>query len=207
MRRGALLVVLASACTPVSQPPTAARRLPEIAWIRSEKLDLDLQEFVLRAHDQDLVFPFRVKLAAPLEQAEIDRLAARGIVFEGEGTDLVALAQPRQVEAFVDSEKVTSASCATPDVAAPTSDEWREKVDPDVRIVYAANSSCWFGVRLGFGTVVTTAVREALEQLGARIDTFDGRSSVAFVPVRAIPAIAGLEYVSAIVPSSRELQP
>ena len=56
-------IVALFGCPEAAPPvePTPARVQPDTSWIKSDKLDPDLQELVLRAYDSDLAFPFRVR--------------------------------------------------------------------------------------------------------------------------------------------------
>jgi hypothetical protein len=202
---GALALIGIVACGEPAMPARApdATSGPDTAWIHSAKLDGDAQEFLLRAYDEELAFPFRVRLAAPLEAADVAALHARGVDVLGEGAEVVARCRPSELESVVASEKVTSAKCAAPPTSSPDDDTWREKVDVDVRTIYAAHSACFTPVLMHFGSEVDADARDELEKRGAVVRTFDARSSIAYVPIRAIPQVAALPFVQSVEPAIR----
>jgi hypothetical protein len=199
---GALGVVACGEAAMPARAPDAASG-PDTAWIHSPKLDGDAQEFLLRAYDEELAFPFRVRLAAPLDAADVAALHARGVDLEGEGAEVVARCRPSELESVVASGKVTAAKCAAPPTSSPDDDTWREKVDVDVRTIYAAHSACFTPVLMHFGSEVDADARDELEKRGAVVRTFDARSSIAYVPIRAIPQVAALPFVQSVEPAIR----
>lgn len=199
-------LALVLSCAPGGAParaPSSAPRDAELAWIASKTLDTDAQVFVLRAYDEELVFPFRVWLSAPPADEEAERLARRRVVLEGEGTERVARARPADVAALVESAAVISVRCAPPMAALPQDESWRSKVDPDVRTVFATGSPCPTAVHVRWSRLAGDAERAQVEALGVLFRTFDAKTAVAYVPVRQIHALAALPFVEAVEPASR----
>jgi hypothetical protein len=190
--RGGFVVVtiacaMATAGCPEAAPPaepTPARVRPDTSWIKSEKLDADLQELVLRAYDSDLAFPFRVRLRDA----------------DGEVAEHVARVRPADVSGFVHDERVIAVRCATPPTEQIPDDQWRAKVDPEVRTVHGAQSSCWTAVTMVFEREPTSDEWRAAEDAGIVVHARDGRSALLWAPVRGIPRIAAMAFVAKIEP-------
>jgi hypothetical protein len=182
----AAVAVAVTGCPEAAPPaePTPARVQPDTSWIKSEKLDPDLQELVLRAYDSELAFPFRVR--------------TRGD--DGRVEEIVARVRPADVSGFVRDERVVAVRCATPPTEQAPDDEWRAKVDPDVRTVLGAQSSCWTAVTILFDREPTADEWRAAEDAGVVVHARDGRSALLWAPVRGIPRLAAMAFVSKIEP-------
>lgn len=183
---GVVLATVLAGCPEAAPPvePTTARVQPDTSWIKSEKLDADLQELVLRAYDSDLAFPFRVRARA--EDGGIEETVAR--------------VRPADVSGFVLDERVVSVRCATPPTEQIADDQWRAKVDPDVRAVHGAQSSCWTAVSLVFDREPTSDEWHAAEESGIVVHGRDGRGALLWAPVRGIPRLASMPFVAKIEP-------
>ena len=181
----ALAFVLAG-CPDAAPPvePTPARVQPDTSWIRSDKLDADLQELVLRAYDSDLAFPFRVRVRTD----------------DGHVEEKVARVRPADVSGFVRDDRVVAVRCATPPTEQVPDDQWRAKVDPDVRTVHGAQSACWTAVTLLFDREPTSEEWHAAEEMGIVVFARDGRSALLWAPVRGVPRLAAMAFVSKIEP-------
>jgi hypothetical protein len=178
---------LAVAGCPEAAPPaepTSARVHPDTSWIKSEKLDPDLQELVLRAYDSELAFPFRVRLRTS----------------DGAMEETVARVRPADVSGFVRDERVVAVRCATPPTEQVPDEQWRPKVDPDVRTVLGAQSSCWTAVTLVFEREPAADEWHAAEETGVVVHARDGRSALLWAPVRGIPRLAAMAFVSKVEP-------
>jgi hypothetical protein len=190
VRGWAVVVAFALAGCPESEPPvspTPARVQPDTSWIKSEKLDPDLQELVLRAYDSDLAFPFRVRARG--EDGGIDETVAR--------------VRPADVGGFVRDERVVAVRCATPPTEQVPDDQWRAKVDPEVRTVLGAQSACWTAVTILFEREPTADEWRAAEEAGIVVHGRDGHSALLWAPVRGIPRLAAMTFVSKIEPYAR----
>jgi hypothetical protein len=157
---------------------------PDTSWIKSDKLDADLQELVLRAYDSELAFPFRVR--------------TRGA--DGNVEEVVTRVRPAEVGGFVRDERVVAVRCATPPTEQISDDQWRAKVDPDVRTVLGAQSSCWTAVTIVFEHEPSPDEWHAAEETGIVVQGRDGRAALAWAPVRGIPRIAAMAFVAKIEP-------
>lgn len=164
--------------------PTPARVQPDTSWIKSEKLDADLQELVLRAYDSELAFPFRVRMRAE----------------DGGVEETIARVRPADVSGFVRDERVVAVRCATPATEQVPDEQWRAKVDPEVRTVHGAQSACWTAVTLLFEREPTPDEWHAAEDAGIVVHARDGRSALLWAPVRGIPRLAAMTFVSKIEP-------
>lgn len=185
-RLALVLVLLASGCPePASSP---ARPQPVAAWTRSEKLDADLQEHVLRTYDVDLAFAFHVRRTG--EDGGIDETTVH--------------ARANELEPLVRDPRVVAIRCAPPPTAQIADAAWREKVDPDVRTVYAAHGACWTPVILSFGPEPTEDEWREVEELGVVVHARDARSAIVWVPVRAVPRVAAVAFVARIEPFEQE---
>lgn len=188
MRGWVVLIAWALAGCPEAAPPaaepTAARVQPDTSWIKSDKLDPDLQELVLRAYDSELAFPFRVRTRG--EDGSIEETVAR--------------VRPADVSGFVRDERVVAVRCATPPTEQVPDDQWRAKVDTDVRTVLGAQSSCWTAVTILFEREPTGEEWHAAEEAGIVVQGRDGRSALLWAPVRGIPRLAAMPFVSKIEP-------
>lgn len=175
-----------SGCPEAAPPvePTPQRVQPDTSWIKSDKLDPDLQELVLRAYDSDLAFPFRVRSRA--EDGHIEESVAR--------------VRPADVSGFVRDERVVAVRCATPPTEQVPDDQWRSKVDPDVRTIHGAQSACWTAVTMLFEREPTPDEWHAAEEAGIVVHARDGRSALLWAPVRGIPRLATMAFVSKIEP-------
>jgi hypothetical protein len=190
--RGSFVIVtiawaMALAGCPEAPPPaepTPARVPPDTSWIKSEKLDPDLQELVLRAYDSDLAFPFRVRMRGD----------------DGQLAENIARVRPADVSGFVHDERVIAVRCATPATEQIPDDQWRAKVDPEVRTVHGAQSSCWTAVTIVFEREPTPDEWRAAEEAGIVVHARDGRSALLWIPVRGIPRIAVMAFVAKIEP-------
>jgi hypothetical protein len=80
-------------------------------------------------------------------------------------------------------------------------------VDPDVRVVMGAQSSCWTAVLLRFRSPPTPRTRPSIEELGGVVKMFDARAAVAYVPVRNLALLSAFEEIGAIEPPERLLAP
>ena len=191
MRGGFVILAIAASialggCPEAAPPiePAPARVQPDTSWIKSDKLDPDIQELILRAYDSELPFPFRVRMRG--EDGGIEENVAR--------------VRPAEVGGLVRDDRVIALRCATPPTPQIPDDRWRVKVDPDVRTVHAAQSSCWTPVTLVFECEPTPDEWRAAEETGIVVHARDGRSALLWAPVRGIPRIAAMAFVSKIEP-------
>lgn len=183
---GIVIAAVLSGCPEAAPPvePTPARVPPDTSWIKSDKLDPDLQELVLRAYDSELAFPFRVRMRAS----------------DGSIEEAVARVRPADVSGFVRDERVVAVRCATPPTEQVPDDRWRAKVDPEVRTVLGAQSACWTAVTILFEREPTPDEWRAAEEAGIVVHGRDGRSALLWAPVRGIPRLAAMAFVSKIEP-------
>ena len=182
MRRTVLPLLASLAGCPEAAPPAqppAARAEPDTSWIRSDKLDADVQEMVLRAYDADLAFPFRVRTR---DEETIVRL------------------RPSDLGGVVRDANVVAVRCAPPATEQPPDDAWRAKVDPDVRTVHGAQSACWTAVALRFAHDPSPDEWQGAVDAGVVAHARDARSALVWAPVRAIPRIAAMAFVERIEP-------
>lgn len=186
------LVACAGAST--TPPPRLPVLDPSVAWIHSDKLDPDAQEFTLRTFDDDTPFPFVVTLADAPSPADADRL---GLELAAEGPARCRR-RVRDLAALLADPRVRAVACDTADVAPPSSDAWRAKVDDDIRTVIGARSRCWTPVVIAFGRDAGETERQALLGAGVVLLALDARTAYGFAPVRAIPSLADWPVVSAI---------
>lgn len=185
VRRCALLILL-TGCPEAAPPaePTPARVQPDTSWIKSDKLDPDLQELVLRAYDTELAFPFRVRMRSD----------------DGGLDETVLRVRPADVSGFVRDERVVAVRCATPPTEQVPDEQWRAKVDPDVRTVHGAQSSCWTPLTIRFEREPSLEEWRAAEEGGILVHARDGRSAILWAPVRGIPRLAAMAFVAKIEP-------
>jgi len=169
----AALSAPASGCAP--REARAPHLEPTTAWIVDPKVDGDVQELLVRAYDEELAFPFRVTTR------------------EGE---MVVVKKPAELAALVADPSVLGIACAAASPAAPGDDAWRERVDPELRTIFAANSACFASVSLRFAREATAEDKVTLEGLGLVLKAFDARTAIAWVPVRALPALGAFELVA-----------
>ena len=154
---------------------------PDTTWIKSEKLDADVQEMILRAYDLDLAFPFRIRTRASADE-RIER------------------SRPADLVAFIRDDDVVSIRCAPPATEAVSSDAWRSKVDDDVRTIHGAQSACWTGITIRFTREPSSEEWTHAVGMGLVVYARDARTSLVWAPVRAIPRLASLEFVDRIDP-------
>lgn len=177
--------------------PRPAAWDPDMTWIRSDKLDADAQEMVVRALDDDLVFPFEI--AGELDEPARGRIARGGVQLdEPSSAAVVVRARPAQLRAVVQEPLVRSVRCAARAFDAPADEAWREKVDVNVRTIVGAGSTCWASVTLRFSTAASEIERRELEQLGVIVFAFDAKTALIWAPVRGIPHLAALAFVERI---------
>ena len=200
------LVLLA--CEPVR--PAAAPVLvagdpnadEDVAFVRSEKLEEDVQELVVRAYDADVAFRFEVRLSRPLDPITRERFAERGVeLLEELPSGVVARAKVGRLGVLTGDERVRSVACslpAPPEGPPPADDVWRRKLSAEVRIVAGAASSCWFPVLLRYGVEPEAAERAFLEEHGALVVAWDRDRTTAWVPVRLLTSIAAREAVLSV---------
>ncbi len=74
------------------------------------------------------------------------------------------------------------------------------KVDPEVRILHGAHSSCWTAVTILFEREPTRDEWHAAEEAGVVVHGRDARSVLLWAPVRGIPRLAAMSFVSKIEP-------
>lgn len=172
MKRAALFALVVG-CEAAREP--AKQPAPDTTWITSAKLDEDVQELVLRAYEEDVAFPFRVR---------------RG------GEETVVRLKAPMLGSVVGDPAVESVRCETASPEPPPDDAWREKVDPDVRTVAATKGTCFTAVTIAFARDATPEDRTKLEALGFLVKGFDGRGAIGWAPVRSIATIAALELVA-----------
>jgi hypothetical protein len=190
MRRGAvsslLLLAWGLGCVPPPRPPPH-----DAAWITSGKLDLDAQEFVLRAYEEPLAFPFDVRLSGPV--------TAEGMTVDpASSSQAVARRKPAELAALVRETRVRAIRCRARRFPPVDPGAWREKIDPDVRLVHAAGGACWTAVTLLFAREASAEDRAVLESLDVVIHGFDARTAIAYLPIRGVPNVAELELVESI---------
>lgn len=185
-RASIALLVLVTGCPESAPPaePTPARVQPDTSWIRSDKLDPDLQELVLRAYDSEVAFPFRVRRRDD----------------DGGLEETVARVRPADVSAFVRDERVVAVRCATPPTLHVDDEQWRPKVDADVRTIIGAQSSCFTAIAMQFEHEPSPEEWRAAEDAGVIVHARDGRSALVWAPVRGIPRLAAMPFVSKIEP-------
>ncbi|HEY8078568.1 MAG TPA: hypothetical protein VIF62_30770 [Labilithrix sp.] len=199
MKRLALAALFAACAGPRS--PSNAPASTELAWIASPKLDADVKEFLLRAHDEDLVFPFRLTTrGAGLEPDAMERLRAIGIAPDWSGDGGLLHCKPAQVGMLVAEPDVEAVACDTPvlSISWEARPVHQANVDPDVNVIMAARSRCWIDVLLRFRIPATTQTRTELEQLGGVVKTFDATSSIVWMPVQNLLQITAWIEVDAI---------
>jgi hypothetical protein len=187
MKRAVLVLVLVQTGCPETPPPAepAPQRVqPDTSWIHSSRLDVDLKEFILRAYDSDLAFPFRVRVSGTSEEIE----------------ETVERVRPAELRRFARDEHVVAVRCATPPTEQIPDEQWREKVDPDVRTIHGAQSSCWTAVTVQFEREPSPEEWHAAEEAGVVVHARDGRSALLWAPVRSIPRLAAMAFVSKIEP-------
>lgn len=187
MRRFVLPLLASLAGCPEAAPspqPPPARTEPDTTWIRSDKLDPDVQEMVLRAYEADLAFPFRVR--------------TRGE--DGGTVEAIARLRPSDLGGVVRDDRVVAVRCAPPATEQVQGEEWRAKVDPDVRTVLGAQSACWTAVALRFEHEPSEGEWRAAEDAGLVVHARDARSALVWAPVRAIPRIAAMPFIARIEP-------
>jgi hypothetical protein len=108
--------------------------------------------------------------------------------------------RPADVSRFVRDEAVVDIRCATPATEQVSEERWRSKVDPDVRTIHAAQSSCWTAVSLQFSHEPSTEDWRAAEETGLVSFARDGRSAIVWAPVRGIPRLAAMDFVASVEP-------
>lgn len=182
MTRIVLLLLAALAGCPEAPParePAVVRAEPDTSWIKSDKLDPDVQEMVLRAYDVDLAFPFRVR--------------------RGHEETIVRL-RPSELAGVVRDPDVAAVRCAPPPTEQVPDDAWRAKVDPDVRTVLGAQSACWTAIAIRFERDPSAEEWQAALDAGVVVHARDARSALAWAPVRTVPKIAAMPFVARIEP-------
>lgn len=209
------------------EAPARAAWAPEHAWIRSAKLDPDVQEFLVRSVDEDHAFPFVVTLDAAMDADLSRRLASAGIgLAEAERTPrpavtVVVRARPADLRVLEAEPHVRLVQCrgdgdardpvagtngetkeasvgATTSAGTATGDAWRGKVDADVRTIVGAKSTCFVALAIRFSRDVDLAARATLEAASADVFAFDAKSAIVWLPIRAVPRVARLDFVGKI---------
>ncbi len=209
------LLVTACACEP-ARPPAAplpvAREVQEeedASFLRSEKLDEDVQELVVRAFGSDVPFTFEVRVAQPLDPITRERFAERGVEVEPDPEGSAPAPRAPRVHRVrtkvgalglvTGDERVRAVVCAPPALPEgelPPEEAWRSKLERDVRTVVGARSACWFEVTIRFGHEPPPEERAFYEAHGARIEAWSADDAIAWVPVRFLPWIAMRDVVS-----------
>lgn len=208
VRRALPVLLFVVGCEP-SRPaaaPTLVAGDPageeDVAFVRSEKLAEDVQELVVRAYEAEVPFVFEVRVARPLDAVTRTRFAERGVeLLEDLPSGHVARARVGRLGVLTGDERVRAVTCAPPpppEGPLPADEVLRRKLSPEVRVVVGAASACWFEVRVRWATEPDEAERAFLEAHGARIVAWDREATVAWVPVRLLPHVAGREAALSI---------
>ncbi len=198
-----LLPLATAACEPprppaVPAPAAATEGEEDVAFLRSEKLDEDVQELVVRAFGADVVFTFDVSARAPLDAITRARFRERGVSIEGgDEADRSRLyrveAKASALGVLTGDERVRAVRCAPPPLPngpLPDEDAWRKKLERDVRTIVGAKSTCWFEVTIRFGKEPPAGERAYFEEHGVVVLGWSADDAIAWVPVGFLPWVA-----------------
>lgn len=216
-RASALILVAACCACEPARPPASPATPPAVAeaaeeedasFLRSEKLDDDVQELVVRAFGSDVPFTFEARVSAPLDRITRARFAERGVTVHEDDPPREETRGPRvhtvtapvgALGLLTGDERVRAVRCTPPPLPEeppPPEDTWRSKVERDLRIVLGARSACWFEVTIRFGEEPPPDAKRTFEAHGGRFASFGADEATGWVPVLYVPYVAPLPWVS-----------